>query len=39
MKFTKKFRQPRMKVAVLNLELILDVVDVVIGDSVYELQF
>jgi hypothetical protein len=34
MKFTKKFGQPRPKVAVLNPELIPDLVDVVIGDSV-----
>jgi hypothetical protein len=39
MKFTKKYGRARMKVAVLNPDLILDLVDVVIGDFVYELQF
>ena len=33
MKFTKKFGQPRMKVAVLNPELIPDLVDVVNGEE------
>ena len=39
MKFTKKFGQSRFKVAVLNPDLIPVLVDVVIGDFVYELQF
>lgn len=39
MKFTKTFGQSRLKVAVLNPELIPELVDVVIGDFVYELQF
>jgi len=38
-KFTKKYGRARMKVAVLNPDLIPDQVDVVIGDYVYELQF
>uniref|UniRef100_C6JRS1 DUF4283 domain-containing protein n=1 Tax=Sorghum bicolor TaxID=4558 RepID=C6JRS1_SORBI len=38
-KFTKKFGRARMKVAVLDPSLILNLVDVVIGDFVYELQF
>ncbi|CAD6342779.1 unnamed protein product [Miscanthus lutarioriparius] len=38
-KFTKKYGRARMKVAVLNPDLIPDLVDVVIGDYVYELQF
>jgi hypothetical protein len=38
-KFTKKYGIARMKVAVLNPDLIQDLVDVVIGDFVYELQF
>jgi hypothetical protein len=38
-KFTKKFCRSRMKVAVLDPNLIPDIVDVVIGDFVYELQF
>lgn len=39
MKFTNKFEQARLKVAVLNLDLVPDLVDVVIGEYVYELQF
>jgi len=38
-KFTKKYGRARMKVVVLNPDLIPDLVDVVIGDYVYELQF
>jgi len=38
-KFTNKFGRSRMKVAVLDPDLIPDLVDVVIGDFVYELQF
>jgi hypothetical protein len=38
-KFTNKFGRARMKVAVLDPNLIPDLVDVVIGDYVYELQF
>jgi hypothetical protein len=38
-KFTKKFGRSRLKVAVLDPNLIPDLVDVVIGDFVYELQF
>jgi hypothetical protein len=38
-KFTKKFGRARMKVAVLDPNLIPDLVDIVIGDFVYELQF
>jgi hypothetical protein len=38
-KFTKKHGRARMKVAVLNSDLIPDLVDVVIGEYVYELQF
>jgi hypothetical protein len=38
-KFTKKFGRSRMKVAMLDPNLIPDLVDVVIGDFVYELQF
>ena len=38
-KFTKKNGRARLKVAVLNPDLIPDLVDVVIGDFVYELQF
>jgi hypothetical protein len=38
MKFTKHFGRPRVKVAVLNPELIPEFVDIVIGDYVYELQ-
>jgi len=38
-KFTKKYGRARMKVAVLDPDLIPDLVDVVIGDFVYELQF
>jgi hypothetical protein len=37
--FTKKTSRARLKVAVLDPKLILDFVDVVIGDYVYELQF
>lgn len=37
--FTKKFGRPRMRVAVLNPDIIPPFVDVVIGDFVYELQF
>jgi len=39
MKFTKKYGRTRMKVAVLNPDIIPNLVDVVIGDIVYELQF
>ena len=39
MKFTKKFGRARMKVAVLDPNLIPNLVDIVIGDFVYELQF
>ena len=39
MKFTKRFGRPRLRVAVLSPELISDLVDVVIGEFVYELQF
>ncbi|KAJ1282618.1 hypothetical protein BS78_03G065900 [Paspalum vaginatum] len=39
MGFTKKCGRPRMKVAVLDPELIPECVNVVIGDYVYELQF
>lgn len=39
MKFTKRFRRCRMRVAVLDPELIPNVVDVVIGDQIIELQF
>ena len=35
MKFTKKYGRARMKVAVLNPDLIPNLVDVVIGDFVY----
>jgi hypothetical protein len=38
-KFTKKFGRSRLKVAMLDPNLIPDLVDVVIGDFVYELQF
>jgi hypothetical protein len=38
-KLTKKFGRARMKVAVLDPDLIPNLVDVVIGDFVYELQF
>jgi hypothetical protein len=38
-KFTKKNGRARLKVGVLNPDLIPDLVDVVIGDFVYELQF
>jgi len=38
-KFTKKFGRSRMKVAMLDPSLIPNLVDVVIGDFVYELQF
>jgi hypothetical protein len=38
-KFTKKYGRSRMKVAVLDPTLIPNLVDVVIGDFVYELQF
>ena len=38
-KFTKKNGRARLKVAVLNPDLIPNLVDVVIGDFVYELQF
>jgi len=38
-KFTKKFGRSRMKVAVLDPSLIPNLVDVVIGDFGYELQF
>jgi hypothetical protein len=38
-KFTEKHGQARLKVVVLNPDLISDLVDVVIGDFVYELQF
>jgi hypothetical protein len=37
--FTKKHGQARLKVAVLNPDLIPDLVHVVIGDFVFELQF
>jgi hypothetical protein len=37
--FTKNTGRARMKVVVLDPRLILDYVDVVIGDYVYELQF
>lgn len=37
MKFTKRFGRPRLRVAILSPELILDLVDVVIGEFVYEL--
>jgi hypothetical protein len=37
--FTKKFGRSRLKVAVLNPDIIPSFVDVVIGDFVYELQF
>jgi len=39
MKFTKKFGRSRTKVAVLDPQLIPNLVDVVIGEYVYELQF
>ena len=39
MKFTKRFGRPRLRVVVLSPELIPDLVDVVIGEFVYELQF
>jgi len=39
MKFSKRFGRPRLRVAVLSPELIPDLVDVVIGEFVYELQF
>ncbi|KAJ1259458.1 hypothetical protein BS78_10G157000, partial [Paspalum vaginatum] len=39
MGFTKKLGRPRMKVAVLDPDLIPEFVNVVIGDYVYELQF
>lgn len=39
MKFTKKFGQARLRVAVLNPKLVPDLVDVVIGKFIYELQF
>ncbi|CAO2038141.1 unnamed protein product, partial [Urochloa humidicola] len=39
MKFTKQHGRPRMKVAVLNSDLIPEFVDVVIGEYIYELQF
>ncbi|CAD6219292.1 unnamed protein product [Miscanthus lutarioriparius] len=39
MKFTKRFGRPRLRVVVLSPKLIPDLVDVVIGDFVYELQF
>ena len=38
-KFTKKNGRAKLKVVVLNPDLIPDLVDVVIGDFVYELQF
>jgi hypothetical protein len=38
-KFTKKYGRARLKVVMLNPDLIPDLVDVVIGDFVYELQF
>ena len=38
-KFTKKYGRARLKVVVLDPDLIPDLVDVVIGDFVYELQF
>jgi hypothetical protein len=38
-KFTKKFGRSRLQVAVLDPSLIPNLVDVVIGDFVYELQF
>jgi hypothetical protein len=38
MKFTKRYGRPRMKVAVINPDLIPEFVDIVIGDFVYELQ-
>jgi hypothetical protein len=38
-KFTKKFGRSRLKVAVLDPNLIPDLVNVVIGDYVYKLQF
>ena len=39
MKFTREFGRSRIKVAVLDPDLIPDLVHVVIGDFVYELQF
>jgi len=39
MKFTKANGRPRIRVAVLNPDLIPKFIDVVIGDYVYELQF
>ena len=39
MKFTKQLGRPRLRVAVLSPKLIPDLVDVVIGEFVYELQF
>ena len=39
MKFTSKTGRPRMKVAVLKPDLVPNLVDVVIGGYVYELQF
>jgi hypothetical protein len=38
-KFIEKHGRARLKVAVLNPDLIPNLVDVVIGDFVYELQF
>jgi hypothetical protein len=38
MKFTMRYGRPRMKVAVINTDLIPEFVDIVIGDFVYELQ-
>jgi len=38
MKFTKRYGRPRMKVAVINPDLIPEFVGIVIGDFVYELQ-
>jgi hypothetical protein len=39
MLFTRKFDRARLQVAVLDPNLILQVVDVVIGDYLYELKF
>ena len=39
MKFTKKYGRARMKVAVLDHTISSNLLDIVIGDYVYELQF
>ena len=39
MKFTKRFGRPRLRVVVLSPELIPDLVDIVIGEFMYEFQF